>query len=140
MPDVLYILDEAQLVVEDGFDVTAPSSTFYFTNGGSVTFLGPNTTFKATAPLVGPRAGMLFWGAQDAALAQRIEVGTGSALSGAIYFPGSHLDFRGTDTLSGCTQILADRVILTGRWTGAGPCTIPGTSPIVASRRVRLIE
>jgi hypothetical protein len=141
-PDSLYIFDSnAQLVIQDGVNVSFPRSSLYFRNGAFPMIWAPTSKIQFSAPSSGPRAGVIFFGARanSNVANNQIAVGPGSSFDGAIYFPASTVLFRAQGTMSGCPQIIANRVTLFGGvWMINGPCTSSGTRPIVASRSVRL--
>lgn len=117
---------------------------FYFANNGRPNMTNPTAKIMLRAPSSGPRAGILFFGERDNNATGLISVAGNDPwsgiLGGAIYMPGSTVQFRGSgQNWGGCTQIIGARVVLSGTWTGNGPCTIAGTSPVVASQVVRLI-
>jgi len=145
---VLYIFDNANLTFKDNIlaAIGAGSAQFYFVNGGRVS-IPPTTRLTASAPSAGPRPGILFFGSRTldppTAAPHRISLASGSALRGAIYMPGSTVEFRTSGTLGGCLQLIANRVRLDGTWQSSSPClTSPtlATRPIVASRVVMLTQ
>jgi putative Flp pilus-assembly TadE/G-like protein len=117
----LYILDS-------GFDVSGNAVL----NGDGVTFFNTNTggpgnwrdititgtvRLNLSAPTTGPYAGVLFWNdrnAPDRNPGSNIAGTSDSVLTGALYFPSTHLEYAGTSAVSSWTQIVANTLTVTG--------------------------
>ena len=115
--------------------------TFYFRNGGTAKLSG-NSTLDLHAPETGPYSGILFYGGRSqVGVSHSIAGAQASVLQGAVYMPASHLTFSGNSAgSSGCTQIIADTVTLTGTSALKVDCTAAGTEEILIGQVFSVVE
>lgn len=144
----LYIVEGGDITFNGG-DVNAQAMAHMM--GDGVTFyLRPTTNLKLTGnvqlnltpPKTGPYAGILFFGARTATSAShQISGNTGSTLQGAIYTPMSALTYQGNSkSAGGCTQIVADRVTMTGNSSLGSDCEQTGTKALLGNERIAIVE
>jgi hypothetical protein len=138
-------------IIEDGnFTVSGTKTpkisgegvTFYFTNGGAAK-IAANAQLDLTAPTEkdNPYAGILFFGGHDDTDAHIIQGNASSTLTGAIYMPASEVTFSGnSDSGSGCTQVIANTIILTGNSDLAIDCSDAGTQEINIGQLISVVE
>lgn len=141
--NAIYIFEgnNSYLNIYHPYGPTFFESTFYFRNGAAASIWTPSRGVQITAPAVGPTRGMIFLGARaNSGRTNQLNIGPGSRLDGAIYFPAATVFFQTSGTLTGCVQIIGSVVQLAGAWTLNGPCSFAGVRPIVASRNVRLTQ
>lgn len=133
-----FIFNGGQFEIDD-VSVGGEDVSFYFVGGASANIFAPN---HAVTLATTDDAGMLFRGAKvdplSAETRNRIVVGPGSDLQGAIYFPASSVQFQASGRFDGCPQIIGRAVVLQGTWQMNGPCRAPGISHIVAARTTDL--
>lgn len=144
----LYIIEGGTFSINGGdLNATAAAQiigsgvTFYLAPSASLALNG-NVTINLKPPTSGPFSGILFFGARSATATQNIISGSsGSTLQGAIYFPGSHIQFRGDSTVTdGCTQVIGRTVTMSGNSTLRSVCESSGTLPLLANEGVSLVE
>jgi Flp pilus assembly protein TadG len=143
----LYIINEGELSITGG-TIQGEGVTFFFTKNATAKLAG-NPLITLSAPTTGPYAGLLFFGARcDLEPTTCEEVFTvtgdnGSSIQGAIYLPGSAINFLGnSEASSSCLQIIADKITFTGHSTitmGAA-CDTAGTKPVLVGQVVKLVE
>jgi hypothetical protein len=144
----LYIIEGGSLTINGG-DLTstdvsqlnAPGVTFYLTNGASLK-LGGNAAVNLSAPTQGPFAGLLFFGSRTNAAASQTITGTSdSTLQGAIYMPGSDVQFTGNSSVTnGCTQVIGRTVTFSGNSSLGSSCEYAGARTIVTNESVTIVE
>lgn len=144
----LYIIEGGDLTINGGdLNATAGAEmagsgvTFYFTNGGRLK-LGGNVKLTLSAPTSGPFSGILFFGSRTSAGAtQQIGGTSGSTLQGAVYMPGSEVQFTGNSaSTGGCTQVIGRTVTFTGNSSLGSDCATAGTRAIETNETVALVE
>jgi Flp pilus assembly protein TadG len=136
-------------IIENGnFTVTGTSTpkisgsdvTFYFTNGGVASIAG-GAQLNLAAPATGPYAGILFFGGRSDPQDHDIQGNALSTLTGAVYMPTSSVKYSGnSDSGSGCTQIIADTIELTGNSDLAIDCSDNGTQSILIGQLISVVE
>ncbi|MXQ10683.1 TadE/TadG family type IV pilus assembly protein [Microvirga makkahensis] len=136
----LYII-EGEFAVSAGTTLVGSGVTFYMAKGASLKLNG-GAQINLDAPAEGPFAGILFFGARDSTVAShQVNGASGSAFNGAIYFPGSGIEYSGrAGSTGGCTQIIGKTVTFTGNSEVQSDCQATGTRPIVTSQSVKLVE
>ena len=144
----LYIIEGGTFSINGG-DVNSTSAaeligagvTFYLGQGASLKLNG-NVTMNLSAPTSGPFAGLLFFGSRNATSTTHIINGTASTtLQGAVYAPASLIEFKGNSSTSGgCTQVIGDRIKLTGNSSLRSTCDAAGTRKIETNEIVTLVE
>lgn len=144
----LYIIEGGNFQINGGnANATAAAMikgagvTFYLTATATLVLNG-NVTITLSPPTTGPTKGILFFGARNATSIKHLISGsTGSTLQGALYFPASHIQFRGDSTVAnGCTQVIGRIVTMSGNSTLRSVCTVSGTAPLKANEGVSLLE
>lgn len=143
----LYIIENGKFTINGGdltstdlANLSAPGVTFYLRNASLN--LGGNAVVNLSAPSSGPYAGILFFGSRTNAGATQVITGTSSStLQGAIYTPGSDLQFSGNSSVTNaCTQIVARTVTFTGNSTLGSGCESLGARTIVTNETVAIVE
>ena len=136
----LYII-EGEFAVNAGTTLAGSGVTFYLARGASLKLNG-GARINLDAPTEGPFAGILFFGARDSTIAtHQVNGSSGSAFNGAIYFPGSGVEYSGrAGSTGGCTQIIGKTVTFIGNSEVQSDCQATGTRPIVTSQSVKLVE
>lgn len=144
----LYIIEGGSLTMNSGnIDSSGTTSlagsgvTFYFANGGNLQ-LGSNAVVNVAAPTSGPFSGIAFFGSRSSFSEEhRVTGASGSSFHGSVYFPASTINFSGNSQISqGCTQIVGNKVNLTGNSGMAADCAGAGTRDIITNQRVKLVE
>ncbi len=118
-----YILNGGGLSVGAGAVVSGAGVTFYNTYDGTHAFakidITGNPTMNVSAPTSGAYEGILFF--QDRNITgsdnAHTSIITGSAQStfdGAIYFPGTPVQYAGNSSSNGYTIVVADQISLVG--------------------------
>ncbi len=143
----LYIINEGEMRITGG-EILGEGVTFFFTKNATAKLAG-NPFIRLSAPTTGTYAGLLFFGARcdlDRTTCEEaftITGDNGSSIQGAIYLPGSAINFLGnSEASSTCLQIIADKITFTGHSTvtmGAA-CDAAGTKPILVGQVVKLVE
>jgi hypothetical protein len=134
----LYIIEEGNFKVNG--KISGSGVTFYFTNGATAN-IGAGAQLNLAAPATGPYSGILFFGGRSDFDDHSIQGNASSTLTGAIYMPASEVKFSGnSDGGSGCTQIIADTIILTGNSDLAIDCSDDGTQEINIGQLISVVE
>lgn len=145
----LYVIKGGTMKVADKAIVNANKATFYFDNNTTAQISG-QAELNMTAPTSGMFAGLVFFGERcDPDIVGscdevfKITGNSSSSILGAIYLPGSTVEFLGnTNASTTCLQIISDTVTFTGNSDivmGAA-CEGMGTATIMAGQIVKLIE
>lgn len=139
----LYIIEGGRFTVSGTTTPTMSGDevTFYLTNGGKAD-IGASAQLDLEAPTAEdhPYMGILFFGDGEDET-HKISGNSTSTLTGAIYFPESHLVFTGnSDGSSGCTQVIADTVELTGSSALASDCSDAGTKELLLAEIISIVE
>lgn len=142
-----YIINGGGLSVSGGANVQGNGVTFYIT-GTSSSFKGVSITggsnSKLIAPYSGTYAGVLFY--QDRSVVDNsssddsnIAGGSGTAITGTLYFPTTNLSYSGNSVNSAYTILIADTVKITNTTTinDTYSTTPNGWSPIHSAVLVR---
>ena len=135
----LYFVDGA---FSNNGNTSLAGSGVTFVIGGNVTLNG-NIAMDLTAPASGPYSGLLFFGDRDATKESiKISGDLASSLQGAVYFPTGNLQFTGSSAAtSGCTQLIAHTIELTGNSSIKSSCGSAGVEQIkVGKSLVQLVE
>lgn len=141
----LYIIDGGEFNVNagDNSKLTGEGVTFYLANGAKLNIGGSiQMNFTAPSDPANPYAGILFFGARSATtISHTVAGGAGSEYNGALYTPASEMKFAGNSKATGgCTQIIGAKVKFTGASTLRSTCENAGTTDIVTSERVELVD
>jgi Flp pilus assembly protein TadG len=113
-PGVYYV--DGNFKFTGSASATGTGVTFYITSPNSVDF-GGNRNVTFTAPTSGTYSGIAFFGdrAGSASNSNIFNGGSSSSITGAIYFPSESVTFSGGSASgTNCTQIVADKVTVTG--------------------------
>ncbi|MFY0680369.1 MAG: hypothetical protein JXR13_07325 [Thalassovita sp.] len=150
----LYIVDGGTFSINSQSKVYSKDGgvTFYLLNGATLKFNG-GADVNLSAPNSGPTSGLLFFGSRSSGIGgsgscnrnygteHKLNGGADLVLEGAVYLPSGDLTFNGnSDTESGCTQVIANTITLTGNSDLAIECELSGTEDIVAAEFVQLKE
>ncbi len=129
-----------------GATVTCNGCTIILTNSspnniGTVDLNG-GATLNMTASKTGPYAGLLFY--QDRAapstLVNKINGGASSFFQGAMYFPGSSVEFSGNSSIDyDCLKLVSRRVTFIGSSDINNSCPSDSGVPQITGTHVRLI-
>ena len=132
----IFILDGGSLSVNNStlnlINATIVLTSSNGSNYGTVSIHG-GATINATAPTTGPMAGIAFYQDRNAPAGTNNDFsgGTTQNIQGAIYFPSEIVDFAGgTQTGSGCLQIVAGEVDFKGNANLESNCTGKGVKTI----------
>lgn len=142
-----YIINGGGMSVSGGANVQANAVTFYIT-GTSSSFKGVSITggsnSELIAPTTGTYAGILFY--QDRSISStssgadsNIAGGSGTAITGTLYFPTTNLSYSGSSVNSAYTIIVTDTLKITNTTTINDTYTTNpnGWSPIHSAVLVR---
>jgi len=151
----IYVIDGGDFRLNGG-NISGTDVMFYFANDATLDMTGNPTvslkapTPKTTYPELKPYVGVLFFGSRcnqsvpsTCSEVHQITGTSVSAMQGAIYMPGSQVEFIGNSTYkSSCLEVIADTVTFTGNSTismGAA-CDEAGTKVPLANRAVKVVE
>jgi Flp pilus assembly protein TadG len=142
----VYIIDQGLLSLQSG-SINAPPSSGCNTTGGVTIILANDTggapadvkingnfTLNLTAPTTGPTAGIALF--QDRVscpgCGNKINGGSSSNITGAIYFPTNAVEYAGGASTGGavCTQLIAYTITFKGNSTFNSNCNSAGTKTI----------
>jgi hypothetical protein len=134
----IFIFDGGSLSVNNStlnlINATIVLTSSNGSNYGTVSIHG-GATINATAPTSGPMAGIAFYQDRNApaGTSNDFSGGTTQTIEGAIYFPSQIVNFAGgTQTGSGCLQIVAGEVDFKGNATLESNCTGKGVKTIAS--------
>jgi hypothetical protein len=142
----VYIIDQGLLSLQSG-TINAPPSSGCGTTGGVTIILANDTggapadvkingnfTLNLTAPTTGSTAGIALF--QDRVscpgCGNKINGGSSSNITGAIYFPTNAIEYSGGSSTGGavCTQLIAYTITFKGNSTFNSNCNSAGTKTI----------
>lgn len=134
----IFILDGGSLQLNNStlnlINATIVLTSSNGSNYGTVSILG-GSTLNATAPTTGPMAGIAFYQDRNAPTGgdDKFTGGTTQNIVGAIYMPSQNVDFQGgTQTGSGCMQIVAGEVAFKGNANLESNCAGKGVKTIAS--------
>jgi hypothetical protein len=136
----LYIIDGGTLSATSTAVLNGTGVTFFLTNGARLDING-QAQLNLSAPTTGTYAGLLFFADRSgSSLNHKLNGTSDSILTGAVYLPNDNLAFSGTNnTATGCTQIIARTLDLTGN-SGIGVnCAGAGVREMHMPGGVRLV-
>jgi Flp pilus assembly protein TadG len=117
----VYFIDRGNFNVGGGAQLTGTGVTIVLTSSTGSNYanltIGNGATVTLSAPTSGATAGILFFGDRNAPQGNTSSVGGGvtPTLTGALYFPSQTMIFQnGASNPSGCTQLIAGTIQLTG--------------------------
>lgn len=136
LPGLYYI--NGNFSFQGSANVTGNGVTFYIKGGGgghSVSING-GASVNFTAPAAGATAGVpgiVFFGDRTTTQGNNVfSGGSGEAIRGAVYFATQQVSYTGSSNDTGCTQLIADTISVSGNSTlNASACSGMGTSDIV---------
>ncbi len=138
----LYIIEGGNFTVSGTTTpkISGTGLTFYFTKGGAAK-IGANAQLNLAAPKTGPYAGILFFGGRSDPDAHIIQGNASSTITGAVYMSASQITFSGNSNGSGgCTQVIANTIVMTGNSDLAIDCADDGTQPILVGQLIAVVE
>jgi Flp pilus assembly protein TadG len=125
-----YVISGGTLRINSNSTITGAGVTFFLTDGAKVQYNG-SATVNLTAPVAGPYAGILMFGARNNAAEASFNGGAATRLTGALYFPAGTVIYSGNLAgANGCLQIVAQTITWTGSSTFVGDCSMYGMSDI----------
>ena len=151
----VYIIDQGSVDLHSG-TINAPPSSGCSTTGGVTIILANDTggappditvngnfTLNITAPTTGSTAGLALFEDRVAcsSCGNKINGGSTSNITGAIYFPNNSINYTGGSSTGGavCTQLIAYQITFKGNSTFNSNCSSAGTKTI-DSTGGRLVE
>jgi hypothetical protein len=101
-------------------------------------------TNNITAPTTGKYKGIAIYQDRRATGGSKINGGSSSVVTGAVYFPGQELTFNGNGSVnSTCTMLVARRIVFTGssaiKLKGLSNCALEGLPSNNSTRMIRLV-
>lgn len=136
----VYIIDGGTLSANSTAVLNGTGVTFFLTNGARLDING-QATLNLSAPTSGTYSGLLFFADRSGSSVNHVLNGTSSStITGAVYLPNDNLSYSGnTNSVSGCTQIIARTLDLTGN-SGIGVnCQGAGVEEMYMPGGVRLV-
>jgi hypothetical protein len=141
-----YFIDRGSLSVAGNATVTGTGVTFVLTDSAGTTpatvAIHGGATLNIEAPSTGALAGIAFIQDRNGAPGTNNDFsgGTSQSITGVIYFPKETISFAGgTQTGSGCLQLIADEIDFKGNANLEINCSGKGTATIGASSS-KLVE
>jgi hypothetical protein len=140
-----YIIDQGDFQIAGGASITGEGVTIILTSSGADNKIGKiQITGGAAITLSAPTedlagadgfSGVLFYQdrnvSSNASKSNLIAGGSELDLAGALYFPSQSLKFAGGSSLGdGCTQLIAQKVTITGDTGVQGSCSDAGTRSV----------
>lgn len=136
----VYIIDGGTLSANSTAVLNGSGVTFFLTNGARLDING-QATLNLSAPTSGTYSGLLFFADRSGSSVNHVLNGTSSStITGAVYLPNDNLSYSGNNnSVSGCTQIIARTLDLTGN-SGIGVnCQGAGVEDMYMPGSVRLV-
>ncbi|HYF22055.1 MAG TPA: pilus assembly protein TadG-related protein [Caulobacteraceae bacterium] len=125
-----YVVQGGTLRMNANANVSGTGVTFVLTDGATVHYNG-SATINLSAPTTGTYKGVLFYAVQGNAAGATFNGGSGTSMTGALYFPSGAVNYSGNVAGSnGCIQIVADTIEWTGSSTFSGDCSAFGMDDI----------
>lgn len=120
-----YYISGGNFTINGQSTVSGSGVTFYLAAGTSVSVAG-GSSVTLSAPTSGTYSGLVFFGDRSATSGnQSFGGGSGSSITGAIYFPTQNVSYSGgSNSGSYCTQVIASTVSISGN--AAFNATCPG--------------
>lgn len=137
-PGFYYVV--GNLTFSAGSNVTANNVTFYV-KSGTVSISG-SAIVNLSAQTSGTYAGLLFFGDRGGTTAvnNAISGASTSVLTGALYFPTEQVTFSGgSQTPSSCTQVIGDKITISGTAYMGSNCSGTGIAQIIPSGATKLV-
>jgi len=134
LPGLYYI--NGNFSFQGSANVTGNGVTFYIKGAHNVSISG-GASVNFTAPAAGATAGVpgiVFFGDRTTTQGSSnvFSGGSGEAIRGAVYFATQRVSYTGSSNDTGCTQLIADTISVSGNSTlNASACSGMGTSDIV---------
>ena len=136
----IYIIDGGTLSANSTAVLNGTGVMFFLTNGARLDING-QATLNLSAATSGTYSGLLFFADRSGSSVNHVLNGTSaSTLRGAVYLPNDNLAFSGNNnSATGCTQIIARTLDLTGN-SGIGVnCAGAGVEDMYMPGSVRLV-
>jgi hypothetical protein len=144
----VYIVDRGTFDVNAGAKVTGNGVTIILTSSTGTNYANVNVNGGATVTLSAPTgddyAGVLLYQDRNAPVAinsNKLNGGSSTNYTGAIYFPNQEVQFTGNNssTSTGCTKLVAKTITFTGNSYLSNDC--PASVATVATQgTVKLVE
>lgn len=142
----VYIIDRGTFDVGGSVQLTGTGVTVFLTRSTGSTYakvnIGNGAQVAMTAPTNGNTAGIVFFGDRSAPSGTTQGFGGGATLNltGSIYFPSQTVNFtNGVSNPSGCTQLIAGKIVFTGAAQFKANCTNTGVIS-VGGATIALVE
>jgi Flp pilus assembly protein TadG len=142
-PGLYYV--NGNFSIQGGATATGTGVTFYI-SGGQNTAISGGSTVNFTAPTSGTYAGIAFFGDPTTTHGtNNFSGGSGASITGAIYYPTQQVSYTGgTGTGTGCTQLIADTITISGSSAFQNNCSGTGVKNIsvngVSSGTAQIVE
>lgn len=127
----LYYVDGGNLALS-GTRESGSSVTFYVV-AAKTTAISGSTTVNFSAPTSGTYAGIVFFGSRtgSANANNNFSGSSASTITGAIYYPSQIVTFSGgSDQTTSCTQVIGNRITISGAAHFSGTCSGSGMQTI----------
>lgn len=136
-----YIVDGGSLKSNASANITGDGVTFFITNGADVRFNG-SSHLDLSAPTTGDYAGVLMYGDPDSTTSSvKLNGNASSNFTGSFYMPSQTVEHLGNfGATNGCTQIIADKVEISGSSAFGADCTGTGVVTPKIPGKVKLVE
>jgi hypothetical protein len=135
----VYIVDRGVFNVGGAVQLTGTGVTIFLTKSTGSNYadidIGNGANVTLIAPASGANAGLVFFGDRSAPVSNTNYFRGGAAvnITGAIYLPSQTINFsNGISNPSGCTQLIAGKIVFTGaaqfknNCSGTGVVTVGG--------------
>ncbi|HEV2425935.1 MAG TPA: pilus assembly protein TadG-related protein [Terriglobia bacterium] len=111
-----YIINGGELNFGGSSTITGSNVVFYLTGGANVTIAG-GTTVTLSAPTSGTYSGILFFQDRTDGSSASFKGGNSLSLIGALYFPDAPVEFKGNNSVSAYTIMVANTILFDGSST-----------------------
>ena len=140
-----YVFDNVGISINASADLVGSGVTWILTGGSTIDING-GATIALSAPTdpASPYHGIVLYGdPADGALSQKLNGGSSTSFTGAIYFPKADVQFsgsNGTPSSPGCTLLVANTVEFTGNSFFGSDCSSLGLSSPATAQVVLIVE
>lgn len=137
----VYIIDGGTFRLNGNSSISGTGVTFALTGGADIRFNG-DADINIVAPTTGPYAGLVIFGDPDDQSTDYLINGSAtSMITGAIYAPRGSIDMRGNfSNPSGCLQLVADTIEISGSVDFSADCESAGIRRAEVPGKVSLVE
>lgn len=108
-----YVINGGELNLGGTSTITGSDVMFYLTGGATLTVAG-GTTLTLTAPTSGTYSGILFFQDRADSSAASFAGGNSMNLTGSLYFPSAAVEFKGNNSISAYTILVANTILFDG--------------------------